>query len=431
MVLRKWMMQNGLWVRHQEMPTPLIALTLHIKGGSSLENKNEIGIAHFLEHMVYKASEKYPSEELISGLIEREGAFTNAFTSYDRICFYIHTLANLELMFDILSDGLLRPLFRDEDIAVERGAVLQEIAEGVDDPDRMLSKLYGKMIWGEHSFGGDILGTAEQVSALNRDDFRNYYQRCFTPQNIVLCTSGGASAEEVFRLAFKYFCNNTKVTGNRMKLPDVDYSYAPPARLSLLDKELEQIKCCLGILPQEWISHKSIHKAKRIAAGLLSNILGGGLSSRLFGTIRSKRGLVYYIRSGISVYENSGSFWIDFGTSPSNLLPAISLIFKELDHLLKNGITADELAKVKNAQKTHYAKEQENSLSTAFAAGRGELNDSEMHTTEEFFKLYIDPIGVSDVMDVAQQMLLKENFYLAAVGRLGDKEKELENILNS
>ena len=425
------MMPNGLWVVHQEMSAPPVAITLHSKGGSGVENTDEIGLAHFVEHMAFKGSDKYPDENLISEMIEQEGAQTNAFTSHDRVCFYIHTQTNIELMFGILANAVLHPLFREKDIEVERGAILQEIADGMDSPDNMIAKLFGEMIWGKHSYGGDITGTKEQVASLGRDSFLNYYAKYFTPRNLVLSVAGGIKAAKVFDLAFQYFGDNVKVAGERAKMPEIDYSYKPPDRISLLHKDFEQVKCCLGVLPREWIAYNKEHEKERIATGLLAIILGGGMSSRLFRTIRAQRGLVYYIMAGLSVFENGGDFWIDFGAEPTNFPRVISLIFDELDNLLKNGVSENELAKVKNCQKMNYAIGQESSLRSALIGGDAELKGLDLQTPEEYFKSHIDPISISDVMDIAKRLLPKENFYLAAMGKVENHSKELEDLFGA
>lgn len=429
-MLRKWTMSNGLCVFHKEMATPLIAITVHIKGGSCVERTNEIGSAHFLEHMIYKASEKYPSEALISGLIEQEGAITNAMTSHERICFFIHTQSNVELMFDILSDGIKNPLFREDDIVVERGAVLQEIAHGDDDPDDMISKLYGKMIWGTHPYGEDIAGTPEQVSALTRDAFMDYHKKYFTPQNIVVSVAGGIKSEKVFELAFKYFGDDFHKAGQRARLPVVDFSYVPKSRLFLQENQLKQMKCAMGTLPQDWLSTKKGFEKSRVVASLLANILGGGMSSRLFLKTRGQKGLVYSIQSGISTYENAGNFWIDFGCDPANMLNVLCLTFDELDNILINGITESELMKAKNTYKTQVAQNMERSLSIAMSGGAGELQGLDLRESEEFFRDYIDPVNVVDVMDVAKALLPKTKYYLAVSGNVGDKAKELEKLLS-
>src|SRR3989344_1964189 len=432
MAYRKWKMQNGLWVICQEMPhTPLVAITIHSKGGSSVEGPNEIGLAHFMEHMAFKGSEKYPNEAKISGLIEQEGAEINAFTSHDRICFYIYTQANVELMFDILANAALRPIFREEDIEVERGPVLQEISESMDNPDDMFAKFAGKMLWGEHPYGGDILGTKAQVSSFGRTNFLDYYGKCFVPQDMALGVTGGIQSEKVFDLAFKYFCDGWEAGGERIKMPAVDYLYRPESKVSLLHKDFEQVKCLLGVPPQAWLSYAQDGEKERIATTLLANILGGGMSSRLFKKVRSQHGLVYYIGAGLNIFENAGTFCVYFGADQDNLPCALALIFSEINDILKNGITAEELAKVKNRQKTAYAQMLETPLGFAIFRGEAELHGTENISVEDFFKLRVDPIGVSDIMDVAKRLLQKENFYLAAMGKVGDHSKELEDLLGA
>lgn len=423
-------MGNGLRVVHKEMPNPLVALTIHVKGGSSVEQPEEIGSAHFLEHMVFKAGEKYPNEELISGLIEQEGAMPNAYTSHDRICFYVFTQSNVELMFDILSDCLIRPLFREGDISVELGRVLQEIAQYDDDPEDMLARLYSKMIWGRHPYGESITGTAEQVSSLARDTFLSYHTKYFAPRNIVLSVAGGIKSEKVFELAFKYFGDGFEKAYGLATLPPVDFSYVPERKLFLRENDLKQLKCTMGILPADWLRAQKGFEKSRVAATLLGVILGGGMSSRLFSKVSSQKGMVYYIHAGVAVYENAGNFRIDFGTDPENIVQAVAMIFDELNNVLINGITEKELQKAKNIYKTSVAMHLESALDVAFAGGGAELQNLDLHTSKEFFDSYVDPVTVSDIMAAAKDLLPRQKFYLAALGKVGDHAKALESMLS-
>src|SRR3989338_49558 len=430
MSYRKWQMGNGLWVVHKEMPNPLVALTIHIKGGSSVEQPEEIGSAHFLEHMVFKAGEKFPSEELISGLIEQEGAMPNAYTSHDRICFYALTQSNVELMFDILSDCIIRPLFKADDISTELGRVLQEIAEDDDDPKEVHARLFSRMIWGRHPYGESITGTAEQVSSLTRDTFLNYHAKYFVPRNMVLSVAGGIKSEKVFELAFKYFGDGFERPYGRAILPSVDFSYVPDRKLFLRENDLKQLKCTMGTLPAEWIRSQKGFEKSRVTATLLGVILGGGTSSRLFSKVSSQKGLVYYIQAGASVYENAGNFRIDFGADPVNVVPAVAMIFDELDSILINGITEKELQKAKNIYKTSVATHLESALNIAFACGSAEMHGLDLHTSEEFFDSYVDPVTVIDIMAAAKDLLPKSKFYLAALGKVADNAKALESMLS-
>lgn len=428
-VLRKWMMPNGLWVVHKHIPNnSLVAISVHVKGGAGVEKANEIGLAHFTEHMIFKASEKYPSEEIISSLIEFEGGETNAFTSNNSIVFFILTTRSVELMFDILSDGIKYPLFRPEDIDVERGAVFQEIANGDDDPDRMISKVYNQIIWGKHPFGRNIIGTVEQVSALKNDDFLNYHNGYFTAENMVLSVAGGISSGEILELAYKYFGNGLR-KGMRVSLQEVDFSAKPQNKILFAEKNLTQFRGDFGSLPQDWLADKKHGEKERMAAVVLANILGGGLSSRLFIKVRSQLGLVYSISAGITSYENAGAFWIDFGCAPDNAVKASSVILNELDNLLKNGVSTEELQKIKNGIYTSLAKTQERAMSHAITNGRRELMAIEHTELEDYIRSFVNPITIADTMNAAERLFPRENIYFAATGKVECYAKELEALL--
>lgn len=422
------MMPNGLWVVHQEKPTSLKAITLHTKGGAGVEKPGETGLAHFIEHVLFKSSKKYPSESTTSALIEQEGGKTNAFTSKDKICSYIQSRLQTRLMFDILSDEILRPAFRVEDIAVELGPVQQEIAQSMDDPGDNHAKIYDKLIWGEHPYGDNILGTKEQVASFKREDFVRYHEKYFVPANMVLSVAGGISASEVFELAHEFFGEGAKIIGAKVVFPEVDFNRVPE-KTSFLQKDTEQVRCGFGTLPAKNLGGSG-HEKSLAAASMMASILGGGMSAPLFKVVRSENGLVYFISAGISSFENAGSFWIDFGTDAKNLIPAIKLALSETDRILKNGVAKEDLQKVINMTATNYAVSLESSLGVAIAGGNNAIYGRDTDSIESYFRL-LDSLTVDDIMEAARALLPKENFHIALYGNVESQVKDLEAIFNS
>ncbi|OGF62153.1 hypothetical protein A2926_02045 [Candidatus Giovannonibacteria bacterium RIFCSPLOWO2_01_FULL_44_40] len=430
MNIRRWMMSNGLWVVVKEMPhTPLVGASLHIKGGSRVDSPNASGLAHFLEHVFFKGTEKYPTHEALDDLIEADGGRWNAATSHERIlCFTSVFCESLEKAFDAISQMAFCPLFRQEDIDVERGPVIEEINQKLDAPDECADELYQKIAWGGHPLSRSILGLKESIGTITRGDFLEYHKNYFYPGNMVLSIAGGISAEKVFALCSKYFYEGKFMPRTELSSTILNSE----ERFMVEDRNTSQTNAIVGTKAINWISHKKETLKNTLAASLLFNVLGG--STRLFKKVRADRGLVYTIYSHTDICFDGGTAYTYFAAEPEKAKMALKITLDEYDNVLKNGITEDELKRAKLAGRRCYAEVGESSLNTALALGSFELNKDEFGEFIEpldFFDSCVEPITVDDLMSVAPALLGRTNLCLALVGKVDCCAEEFEQILLS
>ena len=429
MVLKKWMMPNGLWVSCCEMPdSSLAAVYVYVLGGARVEKDPEAGLAHFLEHLLFRGSPKYPNEKAVTDFIAKRGGETNAFTSHENIAIYVETFKEFgEEACDILSDVLFKSFFAEEAIALERGAVFQEINNSLDDPDADIGRVFSKLIWGEHPLGREILGDEAKVKSFTRESFLDYHSQYFYPANMSLAVAGGLRAEEVFDLAFKYFYEAPQ---RRERVRFNDALSPGEARTSIVDKDFNQARCILGSLPQDWITFKKEHAKDRIASYVLMKILGGGLGSRLYDSVRSKRGLAYTVYSYLSVYQDCGSFEVFLGTDADKASEAIRVVKQEFANMLKDGVTDEEIEKTKNAIRHDYAKRAGDEGGIAADIASEGLKDSEIMSYADYFQTHIQPIQKDDIMGVARRIFAPDGLRLAVTGKIEKYSQDLQDALN-
>ncbi|WP_242935409.1 M16 family metallopeptidase [Leptospira kobayashii] len=334
---------NGLTVLFQPMKhAASMGVGLFVKEGSLAETKQELGYFHFLEHMLFKDSENRTSKQIATE-IERVGGILNGSTSREYTQYYVISIKDkAELAFDILSDMIYRPLFREEDIKVEKGVVIEEMRSYEDAPDDFVYDYYFRNIFGTSPYGRDIIGTKDSVTGVTRKSIRKFYEKHYFPSNMVLSVSGNFKWDEVLRLARKYFPfeNPKGKVSNPIVLPSPKKHYTK----HLSRRKIEQFNIMLG-------ANGTPRNFKDVTVTqLMSTILGGGMASRLFQNIREKEGLCYSIYSFPSFYRSTGLFSISCATSKEKANQCVGLILKELDTLVKNGFTERELEDAKSNQ---------------------------------------------------------------------------------
>lgn len=368
-----------------------------VKAGSANEKDSEWGISHFIEHMVFKGTEKR-SAQRISEETDYVGGQTNAFTSRDCTCYYSRTLPeHIELSFDILSDLYHNPKLSQKDIDLERGVIKEEISMYEDCPedlvqDRLLAAVYPKS-----AIGREIAGSFESVDKLNRAEMVDYMNRYYTPDNTVVTVCGRFDEAEAILLCEKYFSEKTTIfKGDRIITP-----VFKPVNVKW-NKDIEQAHLCLSY-PS--ISAKNDKRDYTLAA--LSNIFGGSMSSRLFCSVREARGLCYSVYSYLTQTEASGLFSIYTGLNVNCLDAAEELIHKEIKALLRDGITDYELTKGKEQLKAATLMDMENPSSRMSALGKDLLIYDEIKPIEGIVEV-IDHITKKDIEEAAHAVFEKE-----------------------
>lgn len=402
---RKITLDNGIRVVSEEIPfVHSIALGVWVKAGSRNETEENHGVSHFIEHLLFKGTEKRSAREIAEAL-ESVGGVLNAFTTKEYTCFYTRVLAeHLDLAIDVLSDMLFNPRFNPEDIEKEKRVILEEIKMYEDSPDELVHDLFAQTIWPGHPLGRAILGTFQSIEGLNRDHICNYYHKHYNAQNIVLAAAGNFKTQELEEKLAKAF--------GKRQLPGEPAVYYPPqdrAGISINIKDTEQVQICLGTpgLAQD--------DGDIYALQALNNILGGGISSRLFQLIREDNALAYSVYSYHTGYVDSGLFTVYAGTSPSNFRQVVELILKQLAFLKNEGVTEKELKRTKDQIRGNLLLNQENVSHRMSRLGKTELSFGRVITTEEVIE-NLNKVTTEDVQRVAKNLFSAQRLCLTTLG---------------
>ncbi len=368
-----------------------------VKAGSANERDVEWGISHFVEHMLFKGTQKRSARQ-ISEEIDYVGGQANAFTTRDCTCYYSRTLPeNMELSFDILSDIYHNPKMAKEDIELERSVIKEEIMMCEDCSEDLVQDRLLAAIYPNSPCGREIAGSTESVDAMTGEQMKDYMARYYTPDNTIVSVSGRFSEEEALALCEKYFgARNTAFAGDRIHTPTftaVDLKW---------EKDIEQAHLCLEF-PSVSLKDGKIS----FALLALSNIFGGSMSSRLFNSIREERGLCYSVYSYSTQMETAGHFGIYTGLNENCLSDAEALIHEEIALLLRNGITERELERGKAQLRAANLMDAENPYSIMSDLTKDLLIYNELRPVEMILKM-IDSITKKDVEEAAHMVFEKK-----------------------
>ncbi|MBM3738910.1 MAG: insulinase family protein [Acidobacteria bacterium] len=406
--IRTTVLPNGLRIVSESMShVRSVSVGIWVGSGSRREAGAENGVSHFIEHMVFKGTPKRSAED-IARAIDGLGAHLDAFTGKELVCFNTKVLdEHLPAAFDVLSDMVLRPSFREEDIAKEKGVILEELKMEADNPEYLVHETFSANFWKGHPLGKPILGTRETIRGFSRAMIRRYYRSVYTPSNLLVTAAGNVSHERMVDLAAKEFA--------ALKAAPVPAAPEPPAshaRVVLRDKRaLEQVHLVMGA-PAYPVAHD-----RRFAAYVLNVLLGGSMSSRLFQTIREQRGLVYAVFSEINNYKDSGAFTIYAGTSLATVRQVIGLILEELHNLKETLVPHEELVRGKNHLKGSIMLGLESTTSRMQNLARQQLYFGRFTSLDEVLAS-IEKVTAEDVRTAARELFQSGGLALTALGNL-------------
>lgn len=411
-------LSNGLAVVSERMPHVRSATVgVWVEAGSRHEAPVENGIAHFIEHMVFKGTSRRTAED-IAREADSLGGNLDAFTSKELVCFNTKTLdEHLPKAFDILSDMVLNPRFADEDIEKEKGVVLEEIKMEMDTPEYVVHDIFSSSFWKGHALGRPILGSRASIKRLNRSMICDYYRRNYVPSSLVVTAAGNLEHDQLMRLAEETFGRLPVV--DRAPLPA-----APPpnAELSFKSKRsLEQVHFCLGV-PCYELPHEM-----RYPTYVLNTILGGGMSSRLFQTIREQRGLAYTVASEQSLYRDSGCLSVYAGTSLESIREVLRLVLAEFNALKNTPVTAEELRRAKDHLKGSFMLGLESTTSRMSHLARQHIYFGRFVTMDEILA-QVEAVSTADVQKLAQEFFQPERIALTVLGRIDGFELGREDL---
>ncbi len=417
---RKTTLPNGLRLLTQEMPnTRSVSICIFIGTGSRYEPERLGGISHFIEHLLFRGTEKRPTSRDISESIEGIGGILNGGTDRETTIYWAkaasdHFLSTL----DTLCDMLLHSRFDPADIEKERQVIVEEIHMTEDEPDQKACQLIDTVLWPDHPLGRDIAGTEQTVRAATRDDLLNYMAEHYLPGNTVVAIAGGIEHPAVLAAVTEKLGSwKPGMTGRPVFAP---FETANGSRLIVQNREIEQDHFLMA-LPA-----LSIADPRRYAESLLNVILGEGMSSRLFAEIRDKLGLAYAIHSYADFLQDTGALTVAASVDPSNLMKAMNAVVRELE-LLKTTLTPHELSKAKELSKGRLALRLEDSRHVASWLGGQEILTGEVLTPEEVIRR-IDAVTLDDLKMLADELIGLDKLRLSVVGPVAD-EKPFRDLL--
>jgi len=406
---------------------PTLTTLLLVGAGSRYENSKNNGIAHFFEHMAFKGSKKYPDTFVISSTIEGLGGIFNAFTGKDHTGYWIKsTNEHFETVVDVLSDMVLNSFLRPEEIEKEKGVIVEEINLYEDTPSRRVGELYEGLIYQNSPLGFDIAGSKETVRSFNRDTFVNYMQDLYFPENALLVVAGGLSRIQNSKFRIKNYlgiieekfkdwrgkktAKFEKFKGSQSK-PNILVKY----------KKTEQAHFCLGF------PTFSFFNPKKYALSILSTILGGGMSSRLFIEVREKRGLCYYISTGRELYHDVGNIVTQAGivNNLEKIREAITITLSEHDKVIKGQIAKKEITKAKELLKGRLLLSMEDSFNVASFFGTKNLLEGKIESPLELIKK-IEKVTDDEIIALAYELFQRDKLNFALIGPF--EEKDFQNI---
>ena len=376
--------------------------------GSRYESEKQWGITHFIEHMLFKGTEKRTADQ-ISGAVDAVGGQLNAFTSKENTCYYIKTLTeDFPLAVDVLSDMFLNSRFDNEEIAKEREVIIEEIKMYEDTPDDQVHDLMSANLWPDHPLGRAILGTEESIAAFDHDMLKDYMKQYYTGSNIVVSVVGNISHKQVVDAI-------QEVLGGILKGEPNQYAVADRAKpgVNCYYKEIAQSQICVampGVAKED---------DRLFPLSILNTYLGGGMSSRLVKKIREEEGLAYSVYSYNGSYTDTGAFVISVGTRPENCQRVIDIILEELEDVRQNGITQDELDKSFSQLKGSLYMGLETVNSRMNKLGRSLLIYDRVITPEEHVD-DLSKVTVEDVKTLAGDMFRRENLQITVLGPVED-----------
>ncbi len=406
--IQREVLPNGLVVVTEPMPqVRSVAVGIWVRTGSRREPAEYNGISHFIEHMVFKGTERRSAEQ-IAREVDSIGGMLDAFTSKEMICFNVKVLdEHLAPAFDVLSDLVLAPRFDEAEIAREKSVVLEEIKMEQDNPDYLIHEIFTQNFWYGHPLGKPILGTRETVKRFDRAVLFDFFHRWFAPNNMVITAAGHLRHEQLLELV-------TAAFGAHAPAEDgfADTTPRPHARIvTRAKRELEQVHICLGV-PCYPMGHE-----KRYAVALLNTILGGGMSSRLFQNIRERQGLAYAVFSEVNPYRDTGLLSVYAGTSLESADRLVRSVAEEFRNLKEKGITEEELRRAKEYLKGSLMLSLESTTARMTNLARQEIYFGRFFSLDEIVAA-IEAVTAEEIRELARELFLSEKIAATLLGNL-------------
>lgn len=410
-------LKNGLQVVTEKIPHfRSFSIGFWIGAGSCAETEENSGISHFIEHMLFKGTQKRTAKQ-IAGEIDALGGQLNAFTAKECTCFYVNLLDEhyntaIDLLCDILQNSKLAP----EEIEREKGVVCEEISMVDDTPDELAHELLAKAYYGSHPLGKPILGTRDTVNSFTQQALREYMGTYYIPSNMVISVAGNFDEEKVL-FSLEERIGSLPAGGAPVSRCDVAFERSRQALFA--PKEIEQINMCLGFAGAAQVSGDLYPQL------VINNLFGGGMSSRLFQRVREQNGLTYSIYSYPTLSTNSGIFTIYAGMSPNQAMRVHELVTEEINLLKSKGIGQQEFIDAREQLKGSFILGMESASAIMNRNGKAQLLQGNVKSQDEIISL-INGVTIDQVHENIQKIFDTENICASLVGKVKDDDALLK-----
>jgi len=413
-MFKKIVLKNGLRILALPQKTTEAVTGLILVGtGSKYETKETNGLSHFLEHLFFKGTCQRPSPLLLAETLDEIGGVYNAFTAEEYTGYFAKAAANhLETILDWLADIFFNSLLPPAEIEKERKVIIEEINLYLDTPTIYISELWKELLYGDQPAGWPVAGTKETVSQLTRQQILNYLKSQYTANNTLICLAGNFSLNAGLKKVQKYFA---KINPQKSKTKPIVIEEQNKPQVLLFTKQTDQTHLALGVRTF------NLFHPQRFTLEILSILLGGMMSSRLFFEIREKLGLAYYVKTENESNTDTGYLMTRVGVDNQRVDQAIGAILKEYRKIREKRVSAAELKKAKENFKGHLALSLESSDAQASFYGLQELLEKRILTPEQMFK-EVDKITPNDMLKLAQAIFQPNRLNLALIGPFKKKE---------
>lgn len=417
-MIKKFKLSNGIRVVCEKIThIRSVSIGVWVKTGSRNENIHNNGVSHFIEHMLFKGTQKRSAADIAES-IDNIGGLLNAFTGKECTCYYTKTLdEHLDIAIDVLSDMLYNSAFRKKDIALEKRVILEEIGMYEDSPEELVHDILSETVWKGSAIGYPILGTRRSLRSINREVISEYMRSRYTPDNMVISVAGNFDEIKLKEMLESCFNRQIQDCEGEHEVENVEFK----PDICVREKDTEQAHICIGF---NGIKNGDENTYPLLA---VNNIFGGGMSSRLFQRIREKRGLAYSIYSYPTFYNDAGLFTIYAGTSPENLNKVVKLINDEIRLILKNGICEQEAEKSREQLKGSFILGLESTSSRMSSIGKSELLLEKTYTQEEILEK-IENISTERMNHVIRNIFNPEKAGISIVGKIKNSDLQFTQL---
>ncbi len=407
----KTTLKNGVRIISRQMPhLRSVSMGIWVDAGARDELADEAGFSHFIEHMIFKGTQTRSAFE-IAKAFDAIGGATNAFTAMENTCYHARAMdSNLPQMADILVDMLINPLFDPQDLEMERSVILSEMGMLEDSPDDWVHHLAGETYWGAHPLGRSILGTPDTLNKVDSNQLKRFFRKLYQPERMVITAAGGVDHTDLLKLlepAFSAIEPGSPLPERQIPQPQIATTCA--------ERDLEQVHLCLGLpgLP--------IAAEERFAFSLLTTVLGGNMSSRLFQEIREKRGLAYTVYAFANGYVDSGMFGIYAAVAKPHLAETVAEIKKQLQWLTEEKVPDAELASAKSYVEGNLLMAAESNDHQMTRLAQNEIYFGENHRLKEALSR-IHAVTSDDLITLAGRFFTENQFAITTVGPVTQKD---------